>query len=270
MDSIRSVVGRTAGFVAAALIGAACGKGAPAAPATPPAPPATPTTWTQSATQFRAQTGQTLSFMCPPNGTPGSVWGSDLYSDDSSICTAALHSGRVTLAAGGIVSIVIAPGAPAYLPTMRNGVTTRPWGAWTGSFTIVGGAAPGLVAVPVGAAVPTPPPPPPVVANGAPTPVTWSTNGASIAPLGQSVLAGCPPNGMVGSMWGTDVYTSDSSVCSAAVHMGLITAASGGVVRVTGAPGLPAYPGTARNGVTSSSWPSYGSSFTVMPGMAGK
>lgn len=266
MKSIRSRMGRAASAMAVVVLGAACGKGAPPAPAAAATvAPATTIDWSKNATEFRGRNGQTITVSCPPNGVAGSVWGTDLYSDDSSICTAALHSGRVTLAAGGAVSIVIAPGAPSYVPSIRNGVTTRPWGQWTGSFTIVGGAAPGLVLTPVGA----PTPPPTAVPSGAPRAVDWTTNGASLVQAGQSAIVGCPPGGTAGTIWGTDVYTSDSPVCAAGVHMGLITTATGGVIRVTGVPGLPAYPGTARNGVTSSTWPAYPSAFTVTPATAG-
>lgn len=249
-----------------AFLGIGCGnKEAPPAPpvipAVAPAPAATPVAWSTNATQFRSRTGQTISVMCPPNGTPSSVWGSDVYSDDSSICTAALHSGRVSLQSGGTVSIQIAPGAPSYAATSRNGVTTSSWGAWSGSFTIVGGAAPGLVATPVGAAQPP-------AAPGAPQPIGWDADGADVVQTGQSVLVGCPPGGTANSIWGTDTYSSDSSVCTAAVHAGLIQLATGGVVRVNGVGGQNAYTASERNGVSSSSWGSWGASFTVAPATA--
>ena len=80
---------------------------APTQPQLPMQPPAAPITWAANATSFRPQAGAMLTFQCPPNGAPGTVWGSDIYSDDSSICTAAAHSGRITRAAGGVVQIQI-------------------------------------------------------------------------------------------------------------------------------------------------------------------
>lgn len=250
-----------------ACLSIGCGRSdAPAAPAVPAVPAvapvaATPINWNTNATQYRSQTGQIVTVMCPPNGSPATVWGSDVYSDDSSICTAALHSGRVSLQTGGNVQIQIAPGAPSYAPTERNGVTTRPWGQWSGSFTIVGGAAPGLVATPVGgAAAPAAP--------GAPQAIGWDADGADVVQTGQSALVGCPPGGTANSVWGTDTYSSDSSVCTAAVHAGLIQLATGGVVRVNGVAGMPSYTASERNGVASSSWGSWGASFTVTPATA--
>lgn len=72
----------------------------------------------------------------------------------------------------------------------------------------------------------------------------------------------CPVNCKTGSVWGTDLYTTDSSICVAAVHAGVI-GANGGPVKVTLKPGKPSYTGTARNGVTTSQWNAFDKSFTV-------
>jgi hypothetical protein len=50
--------------------------------------------------------------------------------------------------------------------------------------------------------------------------------------LGQQFPLMCAPNGTIGSVWGSGPYTWDSSICSAAVHAGLITAADGGSVTI--------------------------------------
>ena len=74
----------------------------------------------------------------------------------------------------------------------------------------------------------------------------------------------CPPGGVPGRVWGTDVYASGSSLCSAAVHAGLLKASNGGVVRVrTLGPQSP-FNGSLRNGVESSSTPSTQRAFEVL------
>lgn len=55
-------------------------------------------------------------------------------------------------------------------------------------------------------------------------------------------------------VWGTEVYTWDSHVCWAAVHVGVIDVASGGTVRLEVVPGHAHYPGTSRHGVTTETW----------------
>ena len=51
-------------------------------------------------------------------------------------------------------------------------------------------------------------------------------------------------------VYGTDVYSSDTPVCAAAMHAGVMSA-RGGEVTVVVEPGRPAYRGSKRNGITS-------------------
>jgi hypothetical protein len=73
----------------------------------------------------------------------------------------------------------------------------------------------------------------------------------------------CPAKGEVHSVWGTELYTGDSSICTAAVHAGAITVDGGGEVTFTMEPGQTRYEGSEANGVTSSSWGPFRTSFRV-------
>jgi hypothetical protein len=57
-----------------------------------------------------------------------------------------------------------------------------------------------------------------------------------------------------GSVWGTQVYTSDSTLAAAAVHAGVLKAGQTGVVKVQIVVGPAFYAGSTRNGVTSRSY----------------
>src|SRR5438105_3592651 len=59
-----------------------------------------------------------------------------------------------------------------------------------------------------------------------------------------------------GALWGTDIYTSDSSLGCACVHAGLLQPGESGVVKVTMVQPIPIYNGTTRNGVSSHDWTS--------------
>jgi hypothetical protein len=98
----------------------------------------TPATWSTSATSHScpADVGATFTYVCPAGGPTGSAWGTDTYTHDSSICTAGVHVGRITVAAGGSVTIQMAAGASSYTGSTRNGVTTSSYGAWGCSYTI--------------------------------------------------------------------------------------------------------------------------------------
>jgi hypothetical protein len=54
-----------------------------------------------------------------------------------------------------------------------------------------------------------------------------------------------------GTVWGTDVYTLDSSVAAAAVHAGVVQPGQTVTVKVRIVPSPPQYIGSTRNGVVS-------------------
>ena len=60
-----------------------------------------------------------------------------------------------------------------------------------------------------------------------------------------------------GTVWGTDIYTSDCSLATATVHAGVLKVGQTGVVKVTTIPHHPSYVGSTRNGITSHSYGPY-------------
>ena len=67
-----------------------------------------------------------------------------------------------------------------------------------------------------------------------------------------------------GSLWGTEIYTSDSTVAKAVIHMGLAQAGETVLVKIQMLPGQSSYVGTTQNGITSSSYGSYSASYKVL------
>ena len=211
-------------------------------------PVVTSASWGTQADSLRGKNGQQFSFGCPGGGTAsGRLWGTDTYTDDSSICTAAVHAGLITAARGGTVTIEIRAGASSYKGSLRNGVTSSDYGAWHGSFVFSGGSGGGGNE--------------PVV-----TSADWGTQADSLrGKNGQQFSFGCPGGGTAsGRLWGTDTYTDDSSICTAAVHAGLITAARGGTVTIEIRAGASSYKGSLRNGVTSSDYGAWHGSFVFI------
>ena len=76
-----------------------------------------------------------------PSGrlVPGRIWGNEIYTDDSSICTAAVHAGLITVERGGSVAIAIHGPGDAFEGGTRNGVTSEVYGAFPGSFIVIDG-----------------------------------------------------------------------------------------------------------------------------------
>jgi len=88
-----------------------------------------------SIANFRGRFGETVTV--PVMGTvKGTVWGVDLYTDDSSIAAAAVHSGALKLGEKGYVRVTVLPGLGAYVSSDRNGVKSADAGAWQGSFRV--------------------------------------------------------------------------------------------------------------------------------------
>jgi hypothetical protein len=237
-------------FAAAALLLAAAAPLAGArtdGPATPQRAAQAPggEGWTANASAYRGRNGERFVYTCPRYGAPGAVWGTDLYTDDSSVCTAAVHTGSITLAGGGTVTIEIRPGEQAYTGSTRNRITSSSYPAWSGSFVVVS-------AVPQEAGIGE---------GGA----DWAANAARFRPfVGAQFRYTCPAGGPIGTVWGTDVYTDDSSVCTAAVHAGRITVAAGGTVIIEMRDGQAEYTASTRNGIESRPYPAWGGSFVVL------
>jgi hypothetical protein len=98
-------------------------------------------TWMTPADSLRGKNGLRVAYLCPAGGMLSErLWGTDLYTDDSSICSAAVHAGLVTTSGGGPITIEIRPGASTYTGSSRNGVASRGYGGWHGSFVFVSGS----------------------------------------------------------------------------------------------------------------------------------
>ena len=157
--------------------------------------------------------------------TFGSVWGSDPYEEFSSLCTAAVHAGVIGVGGGEIDPTSTPYVGPYFVGTKQNAVTTN-WEA-VGPYTSFTFGAPftGLPLCPSSATV-------------------FRGNN------GYKVDCSCPPVTVFGTVWGTDTYTDDSAFCTAGVHAGAITTA-GGEIWAFPSPGLTAYYGSSRNGISS-------------------
>jgi len=60
-----------------------------------------------------------------------------------------------------------------------------------------------------------------------------------------------------GQLWGTDIYSGDSTIGAAAVHAGLLKAGETDLFRITVVTPPEKFPGTVRNGVTSTEYGRY-------------
>lgn len=84
---------------------------------------------------YRKQVGK--SFLFKVTGTTrGTVYGSVVYTDDSPLAAAAVHAGLVKPGETKIVKVTILRGLKRYVGTRKNGVSSKSYGAWSGSYRI--------------------------------------------------------------------------------------------------------------------------------------
>jgi len=183
------------------------------------------------ATFHAVPAGQTELFSCTCTddaASEGTVWGSGTYTRDSSICRAAVHAGAAK-PGGGKVTVRGVPGCVKYEGSTKNGITTESWGAYEGSFYFEDYGH-GECARPPKDACPA------AFPDSTEEPLTCTCTGAE-----------------TGTVWGSGIYTRDSSICVAARHTGL---AAG---RITAYPAKACrfYEGSSQNGVTTAGWGPY-------------
>jgi hypothetical protein len=171
--------------------------------------------------------GGTYDCVCLADAGPGTVWGSNPYTSDSDICTAARHAGAIG-AFGGPVHVLKVPGLQDYPATTANGVTTESWGPYDGAITFVSES------------------------QAAPPPAPCTT-----LPDDQARLTcTCEANGANASVWGAGPYTSDSDICTAARFEGVI-GQDAATVTVIGLDGLDYYAASTNNGIETTESGSY-------------
>lgn len=71
----------------------------------------------------------------------GSVWGTDIYTDDSALCQAAVHAGVIG-SGGGRVTVSRGAGRPLYTGSRRNGILSHDYGEYARSIRFQPAAAP--------------------------------------------------------------------------------------------------------------------------------
>lgn len=88
-----------------------------------------------SLTAYRALVGQVFDFEVR-GATQGAIWGTDVFTDDSPLAVAAVHSGILAPGEMGVVRVTILPGRQSYVGSTRHGITSNSYGEWVGSYTI--------------------------------------------------------------------------------------------------------------------------------------
>ncbi|KAH3756926.1 cysteine-rich secretory protein LCCL domain-containing [Pelomyxa schiedti] len=165
--------------------------------------------------------------------TGGVVYGTDTYSPRSNVCSAALHAGVIGLE-GGSFSVAKHPNYKGeFIASVRNGIESHAAPSHkNGAFSCYALKDSSSLAQHTAEK-------------------TWADaincgHRGGIFFFCKGIANGCPG----GTIWGTGVYTSDSCVCTAALHSGAITP-QGGYFSVIHASGQESYPSSTMHGISS-------------------
>ena len=199
---------------------------------------------TSSLSSYRDLVGQSVTL--PVVGTAtGTVWGSDVYTDDSSLGAAAVHAGVLAVGDFAFLKVTLMPGQSGYAGSPRYGVTSQNYGSFDGSFRVERAAEPWTVQLPGG------------------------EDASRLVPL--STLRGRAGSSFIvqvvgaasGPVWGSGAYTDDSSIAAAAVHAGILKPGELGFVRVTVEAGRDSYDASERNGIKTAPYGKFDGTFRL-------
>jgi hypothetical protein len=71
--------------------------------------------------------GKTYSCACPALADPAPIYGSDVYAEDSGLCTAAVHAGALKQDTAGSVTFQVVASPPVFKGATRNGIKSEVW-----------------------------------------------------------------------------------------------------------------------------------------------
>jgi serine/threonine protein kinase len=200
-----------------------------------------------TATQWRGRFGEQFDLEIT-GSTAGSIWGTDAYTDDSPIATAAVHAGLVKDGERAKVIVTIVK-ARRHTGTARNGVTSFEWtNPWESSYILRLNSAKLAAVENEGSGDGTSP----VVDAPVTNAVGWRDRVGEQFDV--EVTGGDQSTRGSAGIWGADVYTDDSDFGLAAVHCGLLKVGERAKLTVTIVKSPATHLGTQRNGINSLSW----------------
>lgn len=86
-------------------------------------------------TMYREQIGKTFQFRVTGAAT-GSVWGTGIFTTDSSLATAAVHSGLLKVGQTGVLKVSIVPSPAGFTGSTKNGISTYDYGPYPSAYKI--------------------------------------------------------------------------------------------------------------------------------------
>ncbi|HQG98057.1 MAG TPA: LCCL domain-containing protein, partial [Thermotogota bacterium] len=86
-------------------------------------------------TPYRERTDAVLRFSVTGSDW-GSVWGSGVYTDDSTLAMVCVHAGLLRIGETGLIEVTLLPGLEEYEGSTQNGITSQSYGSWQWSYSV--------------------------------------------------------------------------------------------------------------------------------------
>jgi hypothetical protein len=172
--------------------------------------------------------------------TFGYLWGTNSYTDDSSVPAAAVHAGVLGADQEAELTITCEGERASFDGSFSNGVLSKAYGAWPRAFSMAL----------------APPAPAPEQCSGA----CLVNQCHAVGEVRYVAVVGSAS----GAIWGTSIYSDDSPVGTAAAHAGLVAVGEAKNLVATCTGPQQTFEGTAgANGVTSQQYGAWARSYTL-------
>lgn len=84
----------------------------------------------------RSEVGKSFAYRVTGRGD-SFIWGTGIYTSDSTLAMAAVHAGVLKLGETGVVRVTIVPPPPVFAGSTQHGITSSPYGPYSGAYQIV-------------------------------------------------------------------------------------------------------------------------------------
>jgi hypothetical protein len=85
-------------------------------------------------TEYRNRVGESILFKVTGATGGATIWGTNVYTDDSPLPITAVHFGALKSGEEGIIRVTILPGQNSYEGSTQNGVSSSNYAKWHGSY----------------------------------------------------------------------------------------------------------------------------------------
>lgn len=167
----------------------------------------------------------------------GRIYGTNIYTEESDFGTAAVHAGFLKVGDTKNITMRILSGRMWYTASTQNSISSLSYGPWSRSYTFLN-----------------------TTSVTDTTPVNFADYDGAVGDTFCYPLTGA----LDGRIYGTNIYTDDSDLATAAVHAGLLHVGETKNITMRIIAGQPSYAASKQHGISSLSYGAWSRSYTFV------